>query len=85
MMSWAYFWRYAISNNYMKNKKKLFSKSLIEDIASSLSVVMPIMTDCDKNEDFSSGLESLGEYIPVLPLRNMVLFPGVALSVVVGR
>ena len=46
---------------------------------------MPIMTDCDKNEDFSSGLDRLGEFIPVLPLRNMVLFPGVALSVVVGR
>ena len=69
----------------MKNKKNRFSQSLIEDIASTMSIVMPIMTDCDKNEDFSSGLDRLGEFIPVLPLRNMVLFPGVALSVVVGR
>ena len=68
----------------MKNKKNRFSQSLIEDIASTMSIVMPIMTDCDKNEDFSSGLDRLGEFIPVLPLRNMVLFPGVALSVVVG-
>lgn len=69
----------------MKNKKKRFTQNLIEDIASSLSVVMPIMTDCDQHEDFSSGLENLGEFIPVLPLRNMVLYPGVAMSVMVGR
>lgn len=50
-----------------------------------MSIVMPVMTECDKDEDFSSGLDSLGEFIPLLPLRNMVLFPGVALSVVVGR
>ena len=73
------------SDNYMKNKKKRFTQSLLEDLASTFSVVMPIMTECDKNEDFSSGLESLGEHIPILPLRNMVLFPGVAMSVVVGR
>ena len=69
----------------MKSKKKRFTQNLIEDIASSLSVVMPIMTDCDQHEDFSSGLENLGEFIPVLPLRNMVLYPGVAMSVMVGR
>lgn len=69
----------------MNNKKKRFSQSLIEDLTSTMSIVMPVMTECDKDEDFSSGLDSLGEFIPLLPLRNMVLFPGVALSVVVGR
>ena len=74
-----------LSCNNMNNKKKRFSQSLIEDLTSTMSIVMPVMTECDKDEDFSSGLDSLGEFIPLLPLRNMVLFPGVALSVVVGR
>jgi ATP-dependent Lon protease len=46
---------------------------------------MPILTECDKDEDFSGGIEKVGETIPILPLRNMVLFPGVAMPVIVGR
>ena len=46
---------------------------------------MPIVADCDVDEDFSSGIEKLSDEIPILPLRNMVLFPGVAMPVIVGR
>jgi endopeptidase La len=41
--------------------------------------------DCDKDEDFSEGMDKVGETLPILPLRNMVLFPGVAMPIFVGR
>ena len=50
-----------------------------------MSVVMPILMDCDKDEDFSEGMDKVGETLPILPLRNMVLFPGVAMPIFVGR
>ena len=37
------------------------------------------------DEDFTEGIEKVGDTIPILPLRNMVLFPGVALPVIIGR
>ena len=46
---------------------------------------MPILTECDVDEDFTEGIEKVGSEIPILPLRNMVLFPGVAMPVIVGR
>ncbi|MDR1403909.1 MAG: endopeptidase La [Tannerellaceae bacterium] len=46
---------------------------------------MPILTECDANEDFTEGIEKVGNILPILPLRNMVLFPGVAMPVIVGR
>ena len=50
-----------------------------------MSVVVPILTECDVNEDFTGGVDEVGDELPVLPLRNMVLFPGVAMPVIVGR
>ncbi|MDR3261520.1 MAG: endopeptidase La [Tannerella sp.] len=46
---------------------------------------MPILMECDKDEDFSDGVEKVGETLSILPLRNMVLFPGVAVPVMIGR
>ncbi len=46
---------------------------------------MPILTDCDVDEDFSEGIDKVKDEIPILPLRNMVLFPGIAMPVIVGR
>ncbi|MDR2968458.1 MAG: endopeptidase La [Tannerellaceae bacterium] len=57
--------------------------NLLSDDAEN--VILPIIMDCDVDEDFSQGMEEVGDHIPILPLRNMVLFPGVALPVVVGR
>ena len=48
-------------------------------------VAVPILMECDKDEDFSEGLETVGDTLPILPLRNMVLFPGVAMPVIAGR
>ena len=48
-------------------------------------VAVPILMECDKDEDFSDGLETVGDTLPILPLRNMVLFPGVAMPVIAGR
>ncbi len=70
----------------MKNKKKtVASVSFDHDLEDSISMVMPILTDCDPNEDFSEGIMSIDSTIPILALRNMVLLPGVAIPVVVGR
>ena len=70
----------------MKNKKKtVASASFDHDLEDSISMVMPILTDCDPNEDFSEGIMSIDSTIPILALRNMVLLPGVAIPVVVGR
>lgn len=46
---------------------------------------MPILTECDVDEDFTEGIDKVGKVVPILPLRNMVLFPGVAMPVIVGR
>ncbi|MDR2469328.1 MAG: endopeptidase La [Tannerella sp.] len=46
---------------------------------------MPVVVDCDRDEDFSQGMEEVGDTIWILPLRNLVLFPGVAMPVMIGR
>lgn len=68
-----------------KNKKTLYLEENIEDMDDTVGIVVPILMECDKDEDFSEGLETVGEEIPILSLRNMVLFPGVAMPVIVGR
>jgi len=57
----------------------------LEEMDNSTGVVIPIMMDCDKDDDFMTGIDKIDNDIPILPLRNMVLFPGVATPVVVGR
>ena len=68
-----------------KEREKMYLSSDTHDMDESMSVVMPILMDCDKDEDFSEGIDKVGEALPILPLRNMVLFPGVALPIFVGR
>jgi ATP-dependent Lon protease len=48
-------------------------------------VSIPILLECDENEDFTAGVEKVGNTVLILPLRNMVLFPGVAMPVIAGR
>jgi ATP-dependent Lon protease len=70
----------------MKNKTSLFLPASFDDGSDgNVGIVMPILTECDIDEDFTGGMEKLGNIVPILPLRNMVLFPGVAMPVVVGR
>jgi ATP-dependent protease La len=69
----------------MKSKTRVFSEESYDDLDDNVGVVMPILTECDVDEDFLDGIDKLKEIVPILPLRNMVLFPGVAMPVVVGR
>jgi ATP-dependent Lon protease len=69
------------------DKKKtisIYAHQSIEDIDEAI-VAVPILMECDKDEDFSDGVEKVGSTLPILPLRNMVLFPGVAMPVIAGR
>ena len=69
----------------MKEKGKRYSQGAFDDMEDNIGIVMPILTECDVDEDFSEGMDQLGEVVPILPLRNMVLFPGVAMPVMIGR
>ena len=72
-------------NVYMKEKTRVFCQNSFDDLDDNIGIVMPILTECDVDEDFTEGIEKVGDTIPILPLRNMVLFPGVALPVIIGR
>lgn len=72
-------------NVYMKEKTRVFCQNSFDDLDDNIGIVMPILTECDVDEDFTEGIENVGDTIPILPLRNMVLFPGVALPVIIGR
>lgn len=69
----------------MKERIKRFTEESYDDLDDNIGIVMPILTECDVDEDFTDGIEKVGSEIPILPLRNMVLFPGVAMPVIVGR
>ena len=69
----------------MKERMKRFAEDSYDDLDDNIGIVMPILTECDVDEDFTEGIEKVGKEIPILPLRNMVLFPGVAMPVIVGR
>lgn len=72
-------------NVYMKEKTRVFCQNSFDDLDDNIGIVMPILTECDVDEDFTEGIEKVGDTIPILPLRNMVLFPGVALPVIIRR
>ena len=69
----------------MKERMKRFAEESYDDLDDNIGIVMPILTECDVDEDFTDGIDKVGNVVPILPLRNMVLFPGVAMPVIVGR
>ena len=69
----------------MKERMKRFADESYDDLDDNIGIVMPILTECDVDEDFTEGIDKVGKVVPILPLRNMVLFPGVAMPVIVGR
>ncbi|WP_286075977.1 endopeptidase La [Parabacteroides goldsteinii] len=69
----------------MKERMKRFADESYDDWDDNIGIVMPILTECDVDEDFTEGIDKVGKVVPILPLRNMVLFPGVAMPVIVGR
>ncbi|MCC8142566.1 MAG: endopeptidase La [Tannerellaceae bacterium] len=68
-----------------KLRMKILSEKSYDDLEDNLGIVMPILTDCDVDEDFREGIKKMGDTLPILPLRNMVLFPGIAMPVIIGR
>ncbi len=70
----------------MKKKRSLLlSDDIFDDMDDDLSIVVPIISEFENDEDFTKGLEDMDTNIPIVPLRNMVLFPGIAIPVIVGR
>ena len=55
-----------------KDKVTMFAEESYNDLDDNIGIVMPILTDCDVDEDFTEGMEKVGEELPILPLRNMV-------------
>lgn len=54
-----------------KDKVTMFAEESYNDLDDNIGIVMPILTDCDVDEDFTEGMEKVGEELPILPLRNM--------------
>ena len=42
-----------------KNKETLYLREAFSEIDDSVGIVMPILMECDKDEDFSEGIDSL--------------------------
>ncbi len=61
------------------------TEDLYDDLDDDMEMIVPILTECDVDDDFMDGIENIGNEIPILPLRNMVLFPGIAMPVMIGR
>ena len=58
---------------------------IFDDFEEHQISIVPILTECDKDDDFQEGMEDLCDRIPILPTRNMVLFPAVTMPISVGR
>lgn len=64
----------------------IFKRNLLNEFEEEgeETTIMPIFADVEGTPDMEcEGAEEVG--IPILPLRNMVMFPGVAMPVSVGR
>ena len=65
----------------MREKQLIESDLDMTDASGSISV----LAEFDANEEQLMSVEVQEETVPVLPLRNMVLFPGVFMPVTIGR
>lgn len=65
-----------------KNKKNLFQQIILSDTQPADAEFIPILSMDDED---SIQKESIPEELPILPLRNTVLFPGVIIPITVGR
>lgn len=62
----------------------MFNNNPFDNTEENESPIMPIFTEIEGNIDLDcKGAEE--NDLPILPLRNMVMYPGVALPVSVGR
>lgn len=67
----------------IKNKEHRFMLDEGED--GGFPLAFPIITMFEKDDDFSIKPDELSEELPILALRNMILFPGLAIPILVGR
>jgi ATP-dependent Lon protease len=65
------------------NDKNKFSNILFAADSESDGDFIPLISDDDEDVDFKKS--ELPKELPILPLRNTVLFPGVILPITVGR
>lgn len=49
-------------NVYMKEKTRVFCQNSFDDLDDNIGIVMPILTECDVDEDFTEGIESWRHY-----------------------
>ncbi len=66
----------------MDNKNKIKTSFLLSDLPSDAEYI-PIVEDDDYQKDLED--DAVPEEVPILPLRNTVLFPGVILPIAIGR
>ena len=43
-----------------KDKVTMFAEESYNDLDDNIGIVMPILTDCDVDEDFTEGMEKVG-------------------------
>ena len=43
-------------NVYMKEKTRVFCQNSFDDLDDNIGIVMPILTECDVDEDFAEGI-----------------------------
>ena len=62
--------------------ESFINPSVFSDLIDDDADFIPLMTAEDEEQ---MNLEHIPEELPILPLRNMVLFPGVVIPITVGR
>lgn len=62
----------------------MFKTAKLEGLEEQDGELFPVLADMDEGGEAFFSIE-IGETLPILPLRNMVLFPGVIMPVTVGR
>lgn len=70
------------NRNYMFDSKKLKLDNLSLQEFEQDAEFIPLLSSEDEEE---MNAESVPESLPILPLRNMVLFPGVVIPITAGR
>lgn len=69
-------------NKFIKRKRMSFDKLSLNNIMEEEAEFIPLMT---QEEEEALLNEDIPEILPILPIRNTVLFPGVVIPITAGR